>query len=64
MAATVSIIFIQNLIYVVIIFGAYSLVLSLIWQQFNAPDIAITEAVVGVFSTILMVTVVSKVRGL
>jgi energy-converting hydrogenase B subunit D len=51
----------EDLLYIVIIFGAFSMVMSVVWQQFNAPDIAITEAAVGIGMTVIMVTVVTKV---
>lgn len=60
-AAALSVFIFEDLLYVVIIFGGYSTVMSLMWQQLNAPDIAITEAAVGVGTTILMITVVTKV---
>ena len=44
LVSALAIFFFKDLLYVVIIFGAYSLVMALIWQQLNAPDIAITEA--------------------
>ena len=58
---TLSIFIFNDLLYIVIIFGAYSMVMSLIWQQLNSPDLAITEAAVGIGTTVLMVTVVTKV---
>jgi uncharacterized MnhB-related membrane protein len=57
----VSIFVFNDLLYIVIIFGAYSMIMSLIWQQLNSPDLAITEAAVGIGMTVLMVTVVTKV---
>lgn len=51
----------EDLLYIVIIFGAFSMVMAVIWQQFNSPDIAITEAAVGIGMTVIMVTVVTKV---
>ncbi len=59
--STLSIFIFDDLLYIVIIFGAYSMVMSLIWQQLNSPDLAITEAAVGIGMTVLMVTVVTKV---
>jgi energy-converting hydrogenase B subunit D len=59
--ATVSVFVFQDLLYVIIIFGVYSGIMALIWQRLNAPDIAITEAAVGIASTVLMVAVVSRV---
>ncbi|NMD42217.1 MAG: DUF4040 domain-containing protein [Firmicutes bacterium] len=61
LVSALAIFFFEDLLYVVIIFGAYSLVMALIWQQLNAPDIAITEAAVGVGMTVIMITVVTKV---
>ncbi len=60
--AAIAIVVMRSLLYAVIVFGAYSLTMSLVWQQFNAPDIAITEAAVGIGTTILMVAVVTRVR--
>ena len=51
----------NDLLYIVIIFGGYSMVMSLVWQQLNSPDLAITEAAIGIGLTVLMVTVVTKV---
>ncbi len=59
--STISIFIFKDLLYIVIIFGAFSMVMSLIWQQLNSPDLAITEAAVGIGMTVLMVTVVTKV---
>jgi energy-converting hydrogenase B subunit D len=61
LVSALAIFFFKDLLYVVIIFGAYSLVMALIWQQLNAPDIAITEAAVGIGMTVIMITVVTKV---
>ncbi len=60
-ATAFSIFVFNDLLYIVIIFGAYSMIMSLIWQQLNSPDLAITEAAVGIGLTVLMVTVVTKV---
>jgi len=60
-ATAFSIFVFNDLLYIVIIFGAYSMIMSLIWQQLNSPDLAITEAAVGIGVTVLMVTVVTKV---
>ncbi|HED24420.1 MAG TPA: DUF4040 domain-containing protein [Firmicutes bacterium] len=56
-----SIFVFNDLLYIVIIFGAYSMIMSLVWQQLNSPDLAITEAAVGIGMTVLLVTVVTKV---
>lgn len=59
--ATLSVFIFEDLLYIIIIFGVYSGIMALIWQQLNAPDIAITEAAIGIASTVLMVAVVSRV---
>lgn len=59
--SALSIFIFEDLLYVVIVFGGYSAIMAMVWQLLNAPDIAITEAAVGVGVTILMITVVIKV---
>jgi energy-converting hydrogenase B subunit D len=61
-ACAISVSLIRDLIYAVVIFGAYSLTMSLVWQQFNAPDIAITEAVAGMAVGALMIAVIIRTR--
>jgi energy-converting hydrogenase B subunit D len=61
LVTAVAIFIFEDLLYIVIIFGAFSMVMSVVWQQFNAPDIAITEAAVGIGMTVILVTVVTKV---
>ena len=58
----IAVSFTRDLLYAVIVFGAFSLVMSLVWQQLNAPDLAITEAIAGVASGALMVAVVIRTR--
>ncbi len=60
-ATALSIFIFNDLLYIVVIFGAYSMIMSLVWQQLNSPDLAITEAAIGIGLTVLMVTVVTKV---
>ncbi len=51
----------KDILSAVIMFGAYSLVMSIIWQQLAAPDIAITEAAVGAgLTTMLFIATISK----
>ena len=40
--------FIKDLLHAVIVFGANSLMMALIWLQMNSPDLAITEAAAGI----------------
>lgn len=53
----------RDLLSAVIIFSAYSLVMAIIWQQLEAPDLAITEATMGAgVTSILLLVVISKTR--
>lgn len=52
--------FIKDLLHAVIVFGAYSLMMALIWLQLNSPDLAITEAAAGIGMTVLMMAVIFR----
>lgn len=53
----------RDLLSAVIIFGAYSLVMAITWEQLKAPDVAITEAAIGAgVTTLLFVVTISKTR--
>jgi uncharacterized MnhB-related membrane protein len=53
----------RDILVSVIIFAAYSLVMALLWQQLEAPDLALTEAVLGAgVTTILFLVVINKTR--
>lgn len=52
--------FIKDLLHAVIVFGAYTLIMSLIWLQMNSPDLAITEAAAGICMTILMMVAIFR----
>ena len=58
--ASLAIYFIKNLIHAIIIYGAYSLVMALIWLQMNTSDLAITEAAAGICMTILMMVIIFR----
>jgi len=54
---------IKDLLYSVILLGGASVTLATIFYMLQAPDIAITEAVVGAgVSTILYVVAISRTR--
>ncbi len=44
----------------VIVFGAYSVTMALIWLMMNTPDLAITEAAAGICTTVLMMVVIMR----
>jgi uncharacterized MnhB-related membrane protein len=51
----------NDLLSAVILFSSYSMVMAIVWQQLNAPDIAITEAAIGAgITTMLFVAAISK----
>jgi len=59
---TISII--KDLLGAIVVFAVYSLIMAILWQQLNAPDLAITEAAVGAgITTVLFVITLKKVRG-
>jgi uncharacterized MnhB-related membrane protein len=52
---------IKDLLAAAIIFSAYSLIMAIIWQQLSAPDLALTEAVVGAgITTIIFIVAISR----
>ena len=59
-AASLAMYFIKNLLHAVIVFGAYTLLLVLVWLQMNTPDLAITEAAAGIGMTILMMVAIFR----
>jgi energy-converting hydrogenase B subunit D len=58
--AILAIFIFDDLLLMTIIYGGYSIVMAFVWQMLNAPDIAITEAAVAVGSSVLMITVISR----
>jgi len=62
--ASVSVSMIKNLLGAIIVFAAYSLIMAILWQQLNAPDLAITEAAVGAgITTLLFVLTLKRIKG-
>lgn len=63
-ASAIAVSYIKDLLGAIIIFTVYSLIMAILWQQLNAPDLAITEAAVGAgITTILFVITLSRVKG-
>ncbi|AKL96775.1 putative multisubunit sodium/proton antiporter MrpA subunit [Clostridium aceticum] len=53
----------KDLLSAVIIFGAYSLTMAILWLILRAPDIALTEAAIGAgATTILLIATISRTR--
>lgn len=58
-----SVAFIKNTLSAIIVFMAYSLLMSIIWIILKAPDLAITEAAVGAgVTTILFLVTLKKIH--
>lgn len=59
-----AIAFVRSAIAAIVLFAAYSAVMSVLWLLLNAPDVAMTEAAIGVgVNTVLFVAVVRRVGG-
>lgn len=61
--SAISVSMIKNLLSSVVVFMVYSLLMAILWQQLNAPDLAITEAAVGAGITTLLFVVTLKKMG-
>ena len=57
---SLSLYLIKDLLHAVIVYGAYTLTMALIWLQMNSPDLAITEAAAGICMTVLMMAVIFR----
>jgi uncharacterized MnhB-related membrane protein len=56
-------VFARDLLAAVIIFSVYSLIMALMWQRLQAPDLALTEAALGAGVTaVLFVVTIFKTR--
>ena len=58
--AALAMYFIKDLLHAVIVYGAYSLIVALVWLLMNTPDLAITEAAAGICTTVLMMVVIFR----
>lgn len=55
----------KNLLVSLVIFMAYSVIMSIIWVLLEAPDLAITEAAVGAgVSSVLLFLTLKKIRDI
>ncbi len=63
MIFSIAISIIRSLLGSIIVFAVYSLVMAILWQQLNSPDLAITEAAVGAgITTILFVLTLKRIK--
>ena len=62
---TIEVSFSKNLLVSVVIYMAFSLVMSIIWLILESPDLAITEAAVGAgVTSILFFVTLKKIRSI
>lgn len=55
----------RNMLVSLVIFMAYSVIMSIIWVLLQAPDLAITEAAVGAgISSLLLFLTLKKIRDI
>lgn len=55
----------KNLLVSLVIYMAYSVIMSIIWALLEAPDLAITEAAVGAgISSVLLFLTLKKIRSI
>ena len=53
----------KDLICAVIIFSAYSLMMSVLWWVLKTPDVALTEAAIGAgVTTIILIAVIGRTK--
>lgn len=60
MFAALAMYFIKDLVHAVIVYGAYTVTMAVIWLLMNTPDLAITEAAAGICTTVLMMVAIFR----
>jgi energy-converting hydrogenase B subunit D len=54
---------VRDLLHATIILAAYSLIMTVLWSEMNAVDVAFTEATVGAgITTVLFVAAIARTR--
>lgn len=62
-AAAIAVARTRDLLGATIIFASYSLIMAVVWQQLQAPDVAITEAAIGAgVTTLLFLAAIARTR--
>ncbi|MEW6307484.1 MAG: hydrogenase subunit MbhD domain-containing protein [Bacillota bacterium] len=62
-AAAIAVAQTRDLLGATIIFASYSLIMAVVWQQLQAPDVAITEAAIGAgVTTLLFLAAIARTR--
>ncbi len=59
----VAAITVKDLLYATIVLAAYSLIMTVLWAEMNAVDVAFTEATVGAgITTVLFIAAIARTR--
>ena len=59
----VAAITVKDLLHATIVLAAYSLIMTVLWAEMNAVDVAFTEATVGAgITTVLFIAAISRTR--
>jgi uncharacterized MnhB-related membrane protein len=59
----VAAITVKDLLHATIILSAYSLIMTVLWAEMNAVDVAFTEATVGAgITTVLFIAAITRTR--
>ncbi|MBU5482851.1 DUF4040 domain-containing protein [Clostridium sp. MSJ-11] len=62
--SSIMVSYVKDLLGAIIVFMVYSLIMAILWQQLNAPDLAITEAAVGAgITTVLFILTLKRIKG-
>ena len=65
LVCAIAVSFSKNLLISVVIYMAFSLIMAIIWQILESPDLAITEAAVGAgVTSILFFVTLKKIRSI
>lgn len=60
-AITLTIIFGKNILITVIVYNAFSFITMFLYIVMGAPDVAFTEAVIGVISTVYFLMILREI---
>lgn len=61
-AITLTIIFGKNILITVVVYNAFSFITMFLYIVMGAPDVAFTEAVIGVISTVYFLMILREIR--
>ena len=57
----IAVVFMRDLLAATVVFLVYSLIMTIVFTQLKAPDVALTEAAVGAgITTLLFIVIITK----